>query len=55
VHDDLGAVSGQLQRDRTTDARRRSGHQRPLPVQVIPTYVCHSRPLPGVLKLIAGS
>jgi len=35
VNKDLGAVAGQLQRDRATDTRRRAGHQRPLPFEIV--------------------
>jgi hypothetical protein len=34
VNHDLRAVAGKLQRDRATDAGRRPGHQRPLPIEV---------------------
>jgi hypothetical protein len=43
VNHDLRPVPGQLQRDRPTDARRRPGHQRPLPLQVVLTHRRHCR------------
>ena len=38
VNEDLRPVTGQLQRDRATDTRRRAGHQRPLPFEVALTH-----------------